>query len=473
MSSPKSNETPKRWRGRIEVKSGSAIRFEDDDEATVDILADAAEWQKIDRVGGCLRAYIDAAKDLLTGQFAELRDYAPAHLRDPVDITAFCCPDGILVRFDPGQDEKGRIRVCPMPQSLSELGPALSDSVLHFCADPASYNPGQQGPTLEVGYTDPSASDFKSLLKVWPTICATTEIADQAVVSVPPHKPPCLIGITAEVELVLGGNTCADTDSSTSAVSRDREFMIRAPIRLPTGWSAIEVFPAFDERYWRLENAPVWAKTDLLAAVARKQLNIARYSAIDPNAAARREFQRLLARLSSLLDGPEEPAHQFLKQNPNLLSPAHSKCWSKLRFGDRVTDFVFREPPGEYLLVEIESPLREIFRKDGQQREELTHAFNQIIDWRLFLESNLNDARDKMGLSGISSNPASLIVIGRSASLSVENRQKLAMLQSQIPRLRILTYDDLIENAKAVASNLFGPLDFVGNNAEIFFRSAK
>ena len=127
--------------------------------------------------------------------------------------------------------------------------------------------------------------------------------------------------------------------------------------------------------------------------------------AIDPNASARRAFKSVLDELAGLLDGPKEPAHQFLKQHPEIISPTHTAAWSKLPLGNHVTDFVFRQPSNDYLLVEIESPLRELFRKDGQQRQELTHAFNQIIDWRVFIENNLQKVREDIGLSDISSNP--------------------------------------------------------------------
>ncbi len=88
----------------------------------------------------------------------------------------------------------------------------------------------------------------------------------------------------------------------------------------------------------------------------------------------------------------------------------------------------------------------------------------------IFLENNLSYCQTELGLTGISANPDALIVIGRSAGLSDENRRKLVTLQSQIPKLRIMTYDDLIENGKAVAENLFGPLNFVGYNVETYFK---
>jgi hypothetical protein len=248
-----------------------------------------------------------------------------------------------------------------------------------------------------------------------------------------------------------------------------QEFLTRGTIRLHTGWQAIEVFPAFDANYWKPEYAPLWAEADLMASVARQQLRNAQFAALDPNVAARKAFRYLVEQLLSLLNGPEEPAHQFLKQHPELLSPTHTAYWSKLALGDRVTDFVFREPTGEYLLVELESPLRKLFRKDGQPRQELVHAFDQILDWRRYIEDNLRTVQTTLGLTRISSNPSSLIVIGRSSALSDENRRKLVTMQNQIPKLRILTYDDLVQTSRALAENLFGPLDLIGENAEIYF----
>ena len=71
-----------------------------------------------------------------------------------------------------------------------------------------------------------------------------------------------------------------------------------------------------------------------------------------------------LDEFEALLDGLEEPVHQFLKLHPELLCPTYERFWSKMAFGDRVSDFVFRESYNDYQLVEIEAPIRELFRKD-------------------------------------------------------------------------------------------------------------
>jgi predicted nucleic acid-binding OB-fold protein len=76
---------------------------------------------------------------------------------------------------------------------------------------------------------------------------------------------------------------------------------------------------------------------------------------------------------------------------------------------------------------------------------------------------------EEFGLVGISTNPHSLVVIGRSSSLTEENRRKLATLQAQQNKMRILTYDDVIAAARANLERLLGPLTLKGENAELYF----
>ena len=106
-------------------------------------------------------------------------------------------------------------------------------------------------------------------------------------------------------------------------------------------------------------------------------------------------------------------------------------------FGGRDSDFVFREPAGEYLLVEIERPSRRLFRKDGQQHEELTHAVNQVLDWYRYIEDNVDTVRRELKLDGIGIRPDALVVLGRSSMLDEENRRKLQTLRNHHPTIRI------------------------------------
>jgi len=203
--------------------------------------------------------------------------------------------------------------------------------------------------------------------------------------------------------------------------------------------------------------------------IAQKNAIASNLGTLDSRGAARKHYARLLEEFEALLTGPEEPARQFLKENPGLLCATHEQFWSKLPFGDRISDFVFRESHNDYLLVEIEAPIRELFRRDGQQRQELTHAIDQITDWIQYISDNKQKVEEDLGLTGISTNPRILVVIGRSQSITEEYRRKLASLQALHNKLRILTYDDLIASARANLERILGPLGFKGQNVELYF----
>jgi hypothetical protein len=170
-----------------------------------------------------------------------------------------------------------------------------------------------------------------------------------------------------------------------------------------------------------------------------------------------------------LLNGPEEPCHQFLKAHPEILCPTAIATWSKLRFGAHVSDFVFREAENDYVLVEIEAPYRELFRRDGHPRQELTHAIGQIDDWVSYIQNNKGKVETDLGLTGISATPRTLIVIGRSASLAEENKRKMGGMQTRQPRMSIITYDELISRSRAQVESLLGPLSISTQNLNVYF----
>lgn len=435
-----SSDSAKQKQGRLEVRSGQRLAFVEDPNAAEDAPKPPPELREAaSQVTATLKAYRDAAKTLLSGRYTDLREFAPSHFREPCDIAAICCKNGIIVRYDLGTEGATKVRGGAIDATLTELAPKFSDSLIHFPLDRGSYDPGPDGIKLEMAKVNLQTGAMEPISTIRFVILGSLQFDPGISIPPPPSRPPCLLSCTNELQLVMSGVVVPSDPKSAGNIDRTREFLAKGTIKLQVGWQALEVYPAFQAEYWKPEFAALWAETDLLAAIARRHFTDTQLAAIDPNVPARRAFKTVLDEFARLLDGPEEPAHQFLKQHPEIISPTNTAAWSKLPLGNHVTDFVFREPSNDYLLVEIESPLRELFRKDGQQREELTHAFNQIIDWRIFIEDNLRKVQEEMGLVGISSNPRSLIVIGTSAALTDDDRRKLATLQSQIPRLRILT----------------------------------
>ena len=317
--------------------------------------------------------------------------------------------------------------------------------------------------------TDSKTGTTAECLKARPLIYATSDLPDGFQMPLSPARPPRLAFAHSEMDFQFGG-FLVPSDAPMDPTRPDADnFVAHSRFRLPVGWQAIEIYPLLGEEYWKPEYAPLWAELDLLAEIAKRNLIASTLSGIDGRGAARKKYAALLEEFGGLLAGPEEPAHQFLKFHPEVLSPTHERFWSKLPFGDHVSDFVFREVHNDYLLVEIEAPIKELFRKDGDQRQELTHAISQIEDWTRYIEDNKHAVDAELGLIGISGNPRTMVVIGRSASLTEENRRKLAAIQASHNKLRILTYDDVIAGARANIERILGPLDCCGQNVQFYY----
>ena len=452
-------------KGKILVQPGKPLEFTDvedtdaSDDAAISITA---------TIGRTLAAYMKATRTLLEGKYGSQKELAPPHMREPCNVFVVRCNDGILVRYDKLLQGTPKIRCAEVNESLAELAPPFSEQVIHFPEDPSTYALGSNGPELVFKTSDPTETTHE-IGRIRLVIYASITLPDDLNLPPPSARPVRLLAVHNEFNMQMHGVVVPSDAPPKLEGPEVEQFIAHGCFKLPVGWQTIEIYPPLGDEYWKAEHAPTWAELDLLAVIAQKNLTSSTLSSLDSRGASRKLYAALLDELEALLAGPEEPVHQFLKQHPELLCPTSECHWSKLAFGDRVSDFVFREPYNDYLLVELEAPIRELFRKDGQQREELTHAINQISDWIQYIGDNKLKVEEELGLVGISTNPRSLVVIGRSESLSEENRLKLVTLQSLQNKLRILTYDDLIARARANLERLFGPLKIVATNAELYF----
>ncbi len=430
----------------------------------------SSDRSKVDRIGGTIKAYRESAKQLIEGKYSSQLKYAPPQFNKDSTTNAFVLKDGIIIRTDLGPNPGAKIRILfNDSRDVTEMAPLLSESVVHCPRDPAKYDLGSGGVTFGLSKREPSGHESpigsRRIAIIAPLNQMPSQIGSSTI------RPVPLISIKNEFNLQILGEIFP-TDQSPQPGKRQR-FILENRVKLPVGWEGFEVYPPFDPDLWKAEFAPAWAEIDLLAAITKSHLKEQQLRAIDPNAEARKHFSSLFKEFEGILGGPEEPVHQFLKEHPEILSPTYIACWSKLSLGQYGTDFVFREPPNDYMLVELESPLRELFRQDGQEREELVHARNQVLDWQRYIEDNLSTVQREVGLSEISIAPRYMIVIGRSRSLSEENRRKLTTIQNQMPRLQILTYDDLLAKAKSVVENLLGPLWDAGGGATVYYLPIK
>jgi Domain of unknown function (DUF4263) len=448
----------------IRVEPGKPLQIV---EATDDLSALLPRPTSTDHaVGRTIAAYTKEARKLLDGRYASQKELAPVHLREKNNITVLHCNDGIIVRYDPCSDDKGQLIGGKLEAPLSTAAPLISEQLIHFPDDPKTYVPAPGGLEFSLTVTDGKTGNTTTPLKIRQLLYGTTILPSGFEMPSPPARPPCFASVYCEADFHIQGVLQPPAGPTAAA---PEQFITHSRFRLPVGWRAIEIYPLLGEEYWKPEYAAMWAELDLLGAIAQRNAVTSNLKSLDGRGAARKRYAKLFEEFETLLAGPEEPAHQFLKQHPEILCPTHDRMWSKLGFGDRKSDFVFREPHDDYLLVEIEAPVRQIFRQDGQQREELTHAINQIVDWLQYISDNKQGVEQDLGLQGISTNPRTLVVIGRSASLTADNRRKLETLQAQQNKLRILTYDDVLAAARANLERILGPLGFGGQNIDFYF----
>ena len=451
--------------GKLTIQMGHPLQFsaiDDVQKAPSDVTPVGCAIAK------CLGTYVRTARKLLDEKYKVYREFAPIHLRELCSIFVLECRDGVLVRYDAVLPDEAKVRVANTKSDLTEMAPIFSEKVVLFPRQESERKPPLDGPSFAFMKTDQSGAQ-EEISRFQPVVFGTTSPPDGFILQPPPARPTPLLSIQNEFELSLEG-VVVPVNKHPKAVEGDLEqFILHGRSRLGVGWQAIEVYAPMSLDHWKTEYASFWADYDILAAVAQRNILTSSLRAIDGRGDARKKATALLLEMDSLLQGPEEPLHQFIKQHPEILCPTCDCFWSKLPFGSRVSDFVFREPANDYLLVEIEAPTRELFRQDGQQREPLTHAINQISDWLGYISTNRAKVESDLGLAGISTNPRTLVVIGRSESLTDDNRSKLTTIQSQNPKLRILTYDDVLEAARSTFEKLLGPLGLVTGGAELYF----
>ena len=169
-------------------------------------------------------------------------------------------------------------------------------------------------------------------------------------------------------------------------------------------------------------------------------------------------LDKRITELEALLDKKgvhEEEIKQFLKDERSrfMFGAQAVRTHTEHQLGsDFKCDFVLEYPERRYVLIEIENPKHLLFTKKGDKRKELVHACQQVEDWQQWLDENNSYAQTK--LPGCVS-PEGLVVIGRASGLtqSDERRLQRANITSR-GLMKIMTYDGLLTEAKAVAESI-------------------
>lgn len=150
----------------------------------------------------------------------------------------------------------------------------------------------------------------------------------------------------------------------------------------------------------------------------------------------------------------EEQLHQFILANPVSLDSYGLSLHSEVKLGKKYrVDLVveYRLNDKHILLVELEKANLSLFTKNGRSRSHLTHAVQQVEDWlRWWQEESKNNPNEFLDTS---IHPEGLVVMGRSKDLTEDERKRLLHLNSN-RRVKIITYDDLLDKLESLILNL-------------------
>jgi len=189
-------------------------------------------------------------------------------------------------------------------------------------------------------------------------------------------------------------------------------------------------------------------------------------NSINISASLVRSAERTLtSKLEAVIDGfekllgkngvQEKEIQKYINNNKFLLHPNPEEFWSEVPIGlgtEYRIDFLIREPVGSYILVEIENPNLRIFTKNGDFTHQANHAQRQVEDWQDWIENNIHTIQNKYPEMA---SPKGIAIMGRSNNMTDSERSRLSRRNINLGgSLTLLTYDELILNAKAYITTM-------------------
>jgi len=152
-----------------------------------------------------------------------------------------------------------------------------------------------------------------------------------------------------------------------------------------------------------------------------------------------------------------EPDMQtFFENNWTLLEISAKRVLPKFNMGgDLVPDFIIETSDFRYIIVEIESPNASLYTSETPPRQsrKLREADSQIKSYLNYARNNILFLRQKLPFLS-EEKIKGLIVIGRSSTLSTEQKKRLGQDRAYSKDYDVVTYDELFQSLRAFLENL-------------------
>ena len=315
----------------------------------------------------------------------------------------------------------------------------------------------------------PGVFTVQSRIKAWPAILekmdrrgagdlsSITDIVGVRIVVTEPEYVDHVIRQLAEVlnleDLVLHKLRWPDDDQFISYHAIGR---IRTDNTLPFEWRAFQDEPI-----------EIQIRSSFAQALSEVEHRSSYRPAVEEASATRRlaatgiiqRLEDIVEKFQQLIEQPDvrekNDIHPFMVSNSFLLHPNPDQILSEVQIGlgtEYRMDFLIREADGEYIAVEIENPRHAVVTRGGNISASVNHAVQQVEDWQEWIGQNLPTVQRYY--PGISA-PRGLVIIGRSNTLGLADRQKLARRNINLAgRIKIITYDEVIAGARFYVTSL-------------------
>ena len=163
------------------------------------------------------------------------------------------------------------------------------------------------------------------------------------------------------------------------------------------------------------------------------------------------EFNKLLINKDK-----EEIFQEFIEKNPLLLAKYHAKniFVKPDLLGRFEPDFVILDSRNHLKMIELEKPSLKLFRKDRQPRQELMHAFGQVLDWLDEYKRNPDTFLECLELNRNQITKVSGVVLaGNSKNEDFKNLQRF-FSQPTYPDIELVTLDELSNSLLEISKKL-------------------
>jgi len=157
-----------------------------------------------------------------------------------------------------------------------------------------------------------------------------------------------------------------------------------------------------------------------------------------------------------LSENREEVYQKYIEKNPVLLAKYHAKnIFVKPNIlGKFEPDFVILDSSNHLKLIELEKPSIKLFRQNKQPRQELMHAFGQVVDWLDEYKKNPDSFLECLELTRDQiATVRGVVIAGNSKNEDFKNLQRYYS-RPIYPEIDLMTIDELSTSLLEISKKL-------------------